>query len=142
MWKRPAGKASLNHESDSILQGVRYPAFLKEIKAAYRDAKKILPPLFGKVLPQSRSTAFASAQPDEWIKLFDLDEFATAEYLAALNELIMQKETVFESILNRHGLGEIASQVAEMRIDQASKTKDAILIRRRTSTVSQPADSH
>jgi hypothetical protein len=129
-------------EFDSALQGLRYPRFLKEIKAAYGEAKKIFPPLFGKVLPRSCSSAFASAQPEEWTKLFDLEEFATAEYLGSLDELSQQKETVFESVLNRYGLAQIASDVAEMRIDQASKTKDAILAYRRPSMVSQAADSH
>lgn len=128
-------------EFDSVVQGLRYTAFLKEIKAAYRDAKQILPPLFGKVLPRSRSAAFAGAAPEQWIKLFDLKDFDTSEYLTLLDELIQRKETVFESILNRYGLGELAAQVAGMRIDQASKTREAILAHRRAAMV-QPADSH
>lgn len=116
---------------DSEQLSPSYSAFLREAKDAYAKLPAIFPPLWSNVLGRDRAVAFAAAPFEEWIELFDLEPFATLEFMGNLDDLCTDHETEFEKVLRRYGLHDVATNVVTTRIDQATKVKQIIMNRRK-----------
>ena len=108
-----------------------YQAFVEELGQTYRNAVKIWPPVFSKILPAHRFLDYArAAGPELWPAIFEgLQTFEPA-YVEQLDALQKAQDTEFEALLRRYDFTDTADQVNFTRRHQAHLIKQAVVTAR------------
>jgi len=109
-------------------QAGSYQRFVAACRDCYERDAKLFAPLFSAMLPAHRIADYAAgAGPQQWPEILEgLRQFDDA-YLRVLKRYRRYADSEFETLLRRHGLGEVAARIKRTRRRQARDISRAIL---------------
>lgn len=112
----------------TLPQTATHERFIATCRDLYERDAKLFAPVFSAVLPSHRIADYsAAASPQQWPEIFEgLRRFDDA-YLRALKRYAARTDSEFETLLRRHGLGNVASTVKRTRRSEARNIRWAVL---------------